>query len=274
MILAFELLILTGCESGPKEVKLAYKFPTDKKFHYKYDGEINSTIYENGKLVDSGEKPQKISYTMETAAITDDGNGRLHYVYSTEPSGANEIAPASAVSDSGVWSTDFVMDPRGRIIDIIAGDETSAETIDYYKKLFEQTSPMYPEEPVSVGYNWNHTVKAVLNTGTTDASTTYKIKALVREAGYDCAVIEYKGTMFIPLADNLSKDPDITASGHDRIDVEGVVYFAYTLGTIVREEETSHVVREGILTRGKQEINFKIDEIRNFTSRLVEIENL
>jgi len=263
MILMVEIIILSGCGTGQKEITLAYKFPLDKKFHYRYEGKTSSTIYENGKLVDSGEKDQRISYTRESVEAIDDNQSKVRFDYISYNG-----------TDSSAWNSEFVMAPNGKIVDILPVDSTTQLSVAYYKKLFEQTSPMYPSEPVPVGYTWNHTVKAVLNDGVTDASTTYKIKSIVREAGFDCAVIEYKGTMFLPLAENISGDPKIKVNGSDRIDVEGVVYFAYTLGAIVREEETSHLVREGSLIRDKNNVKFQINEIRNFTSRLIRVEDL
>ena len=159
----------------------------------------------------------------------------------------------------------------GKIVDVFPEDDLPDESIDYYRRLFEQASPMYPDEPVSVGYIWSHTVKVLLNEGVTDASTTYKIKSFVREAGFDCAVIEYKGNMIIPLSNKCVDEGMVITEGLDRIEVEGVTYYAYVEGMVIREDESSHLIREGIATRNGKPIRFKIDEKRSCTNSLIEI---
>ncbi len=255
------VMMLGGCGTDKKEIKLAYKFDTGKKYHFVYNSQTSTTAYENDKLVYSGDSTFRVSYVQEAVEILDDTSARLRFTYTDENRGGI----------SKTWSTEYVMSTNGEITGLAADEEVTEESVEYYKKLLEQAAPMYPEEAVTEGFTWNHTVRILLDEGATDAKTTYKVKSFVREAGYDCAVIEYKGNMVIPLeADCISEKG--AAVGHDKIEVEGAAYFAYTEGIVIKEEENSKLVREGTVTIEGQTTDFKIEEERSYTCTLTNIE--
>jgi len=261
-------LFLTGCGTAQKEVRLAFKFPLDKIYHYVYNGKISSTAYENGKLAYSGDRTDRITYTQEVVEMLDSTLARLRYIYSmAKDAGGGGDARAKT------WTSEFTMANNGKIVDFSSDENSAVQSRDYFRYLFEQASSMYPEQSVPVGYSWTHSVKVISDTGATDASTTYKVKALVREAGYDCAVIEYKGNMIIPIAEKQAAGSSGVTSGTDRIEVNGVVYFAYTQGIIIKQDESSRLMRTGTMSENGKSVEFKIDERRSYTSSLKQIEN-
>jgi hypothetical protein len=267
MIAAF----LSGCGYGEKQVMLAYRFNSDKIYHFLYDGKTSSTMYENGALVYSGDRIHRIEYSQQVLEIVDSTSGRLLYTYNLM-NNDQAVGTAAYRTGSDTWQTEFLMESNGKIIEFSSGENSSENSLDYYRNLFEQASPMYPDGPVTVGYIWHHTVKVITDRGATDASTTYKVKSLVREAGYDCAVIEYWGNMIIPIDSNLAGGTSRINSGSDKIEVEGTVYFAYTEGIIIREEGNSNLVRQGILIAGGESTEFRIEDRRSYTSMLKNIE--
>ena len=130
--------------------------------------------------------------------------------------------------------------PNGQLIDIDFESERKSARPEYIKQYYEQAFPVFPSQPVTVGYTWTQTTKVKLAEGPVDASTKYTVKSLVREQGYNCAVVEYNGLCVIPLEPT---PPDDTVScarlinGVDRINADGVMYFAYEEGFVVHERE-------------------------------------
>ncbi|MFH2037231.1 MAG: hypothetical protein ABIJ45_12575 [Candidatus Zixiibacteriota bacterium] len=255
------MIILTGCGIENREIHLAYKFNPDKIYHYKYQSQNSYKAYENGQLVYTGDSSFNVVYTQEVVEMIDSLCARLRFEYISKLDGQN---PSN-------WETEYIMFTNGEITGVFDDFDTSNATMQYYKELFEQTSPAYPDEPVKVEFTWKNSTKVLLNGGNTDASTTYKVKAFVREAGYDCAVIEYKGTMILPLPPDGTDDKAVT-KGSDHVTVEGVVYFAYKEGIVIKEEETSHLLREGTVTIDNEAISFKFEEDRTYNSILTRID--
>jgi hypothetical protein len=262
LIIALFTLVLSGCGEQTKEVRLVFKFPVDKVFHYTYDSKNSSVVYENDKKTISDERSNRIAYSQEALKTIDDTTSRLLFSYSqTDNDGKTQ--------DN--WSTECTMLNDGKIIDFTPDGDISDQSLEYYRRLFEQTAPIYPHDLVPEGYSWTNSYKVMLDNGMTEATTTYKIKALAREAGYDCAVIEYKGNIIIPLGDDPMGDGSVKISGTDRINVDGVTYFSYTEGILVRQEEKSHLIRSGTQLKEGKTTAFRIEENRNGLTRLVDI---
>jgi len=264
LLVAIAIFIMVGCGEQTKEVRLVFKFPSEKVYHYMYDSKSSTVVTENDKQTLTGEKSNRITYTQEVVKNIDNTTARLLFSYSQTD---------EETKTEKNWSTTCIMATDGNITEFKPDSNISDETFEYYRQLFEQTSPVYPHEPVPEGYSWTNRYTVLLDKGKTEASTTYKIKAFAREAGYDCAVIEYKGTMIIPLGSNPMGDGSVKISGADHIDVEGVSYFSYTTGILVRQEETTHLVREGTQQKENKSITFRIEENRNNLTRLVDITN-
>jgi len=258
-------ILLTGCETSNRQVSLTYKFAPDKIYHFRFDSRTSSNMYENDNLVYRGDKSHEILYTQETVEIIDSLKARQRFTYTLNRSTDANPGPKN-------WSSEFVMAADGRVIgfdmDSAAGDASLA----YFRQLMEQAAPVYPDQPISPGYSWNNTVKVLLDEGPADAATTYTLNSLVKEAGYECAVIEYKGTMIIPLEKGAGDDPAAEIDGVDRIDVEGVAYFAYKEGIIVKERENSRLLREGTVVKDGKTIEFKIEEDRKSQTILTDID--
>ncbi len=256
------VVVLSGCGEQTKKVRLAFKFPADKVYHYTYDSKSSAVVNENGETTITDERSGRILYSQEVTKTIDSNISRLLFSYTRADEEEKEQVK---------WTTGCIMATDGKIIEFFPDSNLSDESFKYYRRLFEQTAPIYPHELVPEGYSWTNSYKVLLDEGMTEATTSYKIKAFVREAGYDCAVIEYKGNIVIPLGSNPMGDGSVTVKGVDRIEVEGVSYFSYTEGIMIRQEEDSHLVREGTQKKNKKTTSFKIDEDRNSLTRLVDI---
>jgi hypothetical protein len=262
------VICLIGCGNQKKEIRLVYQFSTDDIYYYVHDIKKSTIVYENDSMTYSGDKTYQISYMAETMENINDSKARLFYSYTM----TGEKQEAKKDIKPKKWSSEIIMASNGKIVEFFPDSNISNESIEYYQKMFEQTSPMYPNGLISEGYTWNNSYKVLLDDGMTDASTTYKLKSIVREAGYDCAIIEYKGNMVIPLGNSCSEDTSVAVSGVDRIEVEGVTYFAYTKGITIREEEKSTMIREGTQLKDGKTTSFRIEEKRTTLTRLTDIE--
>lgn len=255
-------IALSGCGEQTKEVRLIFKFPAEKIYHFTYDNKSNAIVYENGVQTVSNKRSDRISYSQEIIETIDSVTSRLLFSYTQTNEDENS---------QNRWNTECIMACDGKIIEFFPDSNISEESFEYYRRLFEQTSPVFPSELVPEGYSWSNNYKVLLDEGMTDATTDYKIRAFVREAGYDCAVIEYNGNMLIPLGTDPIGDGSVTVSGVDRIEVEGVTYFSYTEGILIRQEETAHLIREGTQVKDDKTTSFKIEENRNTLTRLTDI---
>jgi hypothetical protein len=102
----------------------------------------------------------------------------------------------------------------------------------------------------------------------TDALTTYKIRSIVRVQGYDCAVIESKGTVVLPFEKEYpTRDEKVI--GLSTKDVEGITCFAFDEGFIVRYDETFDSRTEGSRIIGDSQSTFVILESGNYSYSLV-----
>jgi len=98
-------IMLNGCGIDNKEVYLAYKFDTGKKYHYVYDSQASYKAYENNKLVYAGDSTFKVAYVQETLENSDSAGARLRFTYTTN--GKN--------NQTETWSTEYTMFPNGEI---------------------------------------------------------------------------------------------------------------------------------------------------------------
>jgi hypothetical protein len=125
--------------------------------------------------------------------------------------------------------------PDGKITDIQATSGQDEKTLDYIRNYYQQGGPVFPDGELSPGHRWTQTTTVKLPDYTLEATTTYRITALAREAGYDCAVIEYDGNMVLPVETDSSGTPEHV--GFDRISGTGLIYFAYNEGLVVLQRE-------------------------------------
>ena len=180
------------------------------------------------------------------------------------------ITPADTAED---WKTvvqyiEYIR-PNGQLTDIDFNSDRKSSRPEYVKQYYEQAFPVFPAQPVEVGYTWTQTTKVTLAEGPVDASTKYTVKSLVRERGYDCAVVEYKGLCVIPLEPTKPEDTLVCSrllEGVDRINADGVMYFAYREGFIVHEREKwcltgsrLQVTRNGDTLKSLVELDHDVD---------------
>ncbi len=236
-------LILLGCDPSIKEVRLAYKFKPSQSREYLNTMKISSTITEAGKPPKSEDYSVRSTLLEQVIAVMDSTRARISLTNITDK-------PNMPVSQTGqnesprAWTIEYLMANNGKIQEFFPEDSSSAAMLETYKNYYEQASPVFPDEPVSENHSWGQTVKLIVKgEGPTNAETKYNVKAFVREAGYDCAIIEYSGNMILPYR-NTEPDGSLLI-GLNRIKSKGVIYFGYVHGMIIKQEETYDIQMEG-----------------------------
>ena len=261
-------LLLAGCGSGVKEAKIAFKFELGQKQQYTNEVKISAQIYDNaGKLTNTSNLSYRSTLYEEVILPSDSSRARIRLtdiVNRPNPSGS----AAGADSITHKWSIECLMGANGKVWDIYAGDSISPDLLNFYKNYYEQALPVFPEQPVKEGDSWRQTIHLLVRKeGVKKAETEYKVRSFVREGGYDCAVIEYKGNMILPFQ-GVEKDGSLVVK-LERVTTKGVIYFAYREGLIIRQQETYNSENEGTRTSGGEVKSFKVISERISTTSLV-----
>lgn len=262
-----------GCTQGDKKVQLRFKLGPETELTYK---QVNRNSVEVIKG-DSTLYDYEITYDAVVSYLTEEMLTDTSWIVDelvtwtwTEPNKEDSTKLDTLSRDRQLKMTMYA---SGRVSDISAIDTTQAHRLEYIKQYYEQGLPHFPAGEHAPGYSWTQTTKVIIPDNpseTTEASTTYTIKSLVRESGYDCAVIEFDGKMFIPV-DMMSED-SAKVTGVDRIKATGAIYFAYREGFIVMQRERWAVDgdREKHLGGGKTEeftVKVQIDSDHNLVQR-------
>ncbi|SYZ74058.1 hypothetical protein TRIP_C60328 [Candidatus Zixiibacteriota bacterium] len=238
------IMLMAGCATEKKEVRLAFKFRPNQKRQYSNEVKVSSKTFESGRVVRTGANSYKTNINEDVVSLADSGQARIRLTDIIEVPSRKDSELAKADPRQEEWSLEYLMAPNGKVLELYPSDSLSTELVTFYKNYYEQALPVFPQNPVSEGYSWSQSVKLIVkNEGTTRAETTYRVRALVREAGYDCAVIEYQGNLVLPFR-GTDKEGALVIK-LERINSDGKIYFAYREGMIVRQEETYTIESEG-----------------------------
>jgi hypothetical protein len=233
-------------------VLLRLKYTQGETLHYEQTSHRTTQVFENDSLAKSHSASQVYTITEEILEVKGD-------LATVRESVMTKIikpkADDSTAADTSEWNDmyTFSVQPNGKVLNMTWENAESDTRIAYLQNYYEQIMPIFPSEEVSPGFSWTQTTKVVIPDDVLEASTTYQVKSLVRESGYDCAVIEYDGTLLLPLQS--SEDEPELLGGLDSIEVSGVTYFAYQKGLTV-------LLRQRLVIDGFREITRDGEAIR------------
>ena len=228
-------VLLTACSVGDKTIMLRFKYEPGQRYVY------DQTSKRKVVLKEADSTTQDYSYTFdmvieqEVRSMSADSVASIWEKDSWKY--ANPDDSDSTRVDTVRNERELLMDvyPNGRIANLRSANDQSVEHLSYIKNFYEQGIPVFPSGELSPGFSWTQTTKVILPDETMEASTTYKIKSLAREGGYDCAVIESQGNLVIPVEPGPTDT--LLISGLDRIQTTGLIYFAYREGMVVLQRE-------------------------------------
>ena len=238
IIFTLTILILIalyfGCTQGEKKIMLSYKYVPGTILTYEQNSHRTTKVLETDSVVED----YKSSYIIHIEQEIIDFKENVGQIKEASSWTHKKKNPDDSTKIDTIETTreiDFFVQTNGKIVDIQFPPDRDDSYTTYVKNYFEQGMPQFPAYEIPVGYSWTQTTKVVLPDETMEASTNYSIKSLVRERGYDCAVIEYEGNLLIPIV----KSPKDSTQRHglDKIQATGMIYFAHKEGFIVLQRE-------------------------------------
>lgn len=228
-------ILFAGCAQGDKKIMLRYKFEPGLKLSYEQVSKKSARVMQADSTIKESSMTFEIQVQQLVKRILPDSVAELVEVSSWRYERPNK--DDSSVTDTVEEGRELVLQvrPDGKVLDVKFGQDQDYSRIRYIRNYYEQGMPIFPPHEVTPGYSWTQTVKVILPGEPMEASMTYKVMSLAREAGYDCVVIECDGHMIIPLEPN-PRD-SVQRSGLDRIKSTGLLYFAYKEGMVVLQRE-------------------------------------
>lgn len=226
---------LVACQQGPKTITLRYKYEPGVTLTYDQTAKRNYKVMENDSLVRESSMSIEARVIQLIKSVNDDGSADVletdQWFYD-RPSKEDSTKMEKITEERRML---IQVKPDGDIVDVKFLDEVSFSSRAYLKNYLEQAMPVFPQGELSPGFSWTQSAKVMMPDESMEASTTYRFKTLVREAGYDCAVIEYEGNLIIPI---LPEPGDsIQVSGVDNIKTTGKLFHAYKEGMVVLQRE-------------------------------------
>jgi hypothetical protein len=238
-------LIISGlsCSSQPTTFKLRVKYdPVGTTAEYKMDSHRVGMVYKNDEMVEEFDVKVEGDILYTTQKVLPDGDCIVleENVWSWD----------EPVDDSGQvkritkdYAYKYRISPLGKMTDMKMLGKPSKQWEDYVISFVEQGMPIFPEEAISAGYKWSQTAMVELpDQNTFEAITDYTIKGTAQKNGYNCAIIEYKGNLAIPLFPEA--DDTLSAFGVDHIELNGILFFAIDAGFGINSEERRRVISE------------------------------
>jgi hypothetical protein len=228
-------VFLTGCTQGEKKIMLRYKFEPGLKLSYEQVSKRRTRVTQADSTIKESSMTFEMKIEQLVERIFSDSTAEIAEVsaWTVERPSKEDFSVTETVEES----RELVLQvrPNGKVLEVKFRHDENYSHIRYMRNYYEQGMPVFPSHEVSPGHTWTQTTKVVLPEEPMEASMTYKVLSLVREAGYDCAVIEYGGDLIIPLEPN--PQDSVPSSGLDRIRTTGFLYFAYKEGMIVLQRE-------------------------------------
>lgn len=234
-MLALIAIIAAGCGQGTKMITLRFKYTPGEKLVYQLTQKTNSQATEGDSVITKG--THEINMTIEDVVrrMVDDSTAEV--LESSKWKFNTIIKNDSNIVDTNQYKREMVMytNPNGKVVDVEFTSEMSESSMEYMRSYIDQAMPVFPSGEHGQGYSWTQTTRVLLDDEPVEASTTYEIKSFAREQGYDCVVISYDGNLVIPVKPN-PKD-SIKRSGVNRIQITGMMYFAYKEGLTVSNRD-------------------------------------
>ena len=250
-------VLLLSCEQGVKKVRLKFKHQPGLTLTYILSQKHHLKVLEADSVTKESSSETEIMVEHNVKRIVDDTTAEIYELLTLKKEVVTTKDTTITWDEGKEWGRILYMEPNGKIADIEFSEETSDYSKEYIKDLYEQGMPVFPSGEVSPGFTWTQTTKVHVEDNQYDASMTYSVKSFAREKGYDCVLIEYDGNMIIPIIP-YEKDGAVR-DGVNRVQMNGVMYFAYKEGVTV--SITEHWAMEGDRT-----INYKEkDKIKEYS---------
>jgi len=247
---------IAGCTQKPSSFFLRAKYePIGKVLAY------SLTSHRSGEKQDNGGPTQKVDSKVEADVVYTTqkilANGNTIVLEETRYFWDAPVGDSGQVKRSTrEISIRQEVSPTGKIVAFTILGESSSSGDNYTRNFYDQAVPVFPEKAVTIGDTWTQSAAVRLPDGSqTSTSTSYRVKGTAVKMGYDCAIIEYKGNVILPI----TRDSSDTAAleGIDRIEMNGLIYFAYVAGISVNAEERRRLIVDRSFVSGGKSVHRK-----------------
>ncbi len=230
-LLALLVFALAGCDQSGKTVSLRFKYEPGMKCSYKLTKKSRSRMIQADSVIWKETRNTTRLINDSVCNLTSDSTAEIAEF--SETSYGLIVRNDSTINDTSVYRSSVVLrlSPNGKVVGFEFPGQDNQESLDYYRDLYQQGYPVFPPGELHQGHTWTQTTSVKLNDGPSEASTTYRIKSFVRERGFDCAVITYKGNLAIPIESD--GQDSVRINGVNRTEFTGLMYFAYRDGFVV-----------------------------------------
>lgn len=129
--------------------------------------------------------------------------------------------------------------PNGKIVDFESQTPMDSTYLAHFRSWYEQACPIFPDSAVGVGSTWEIRNAVTVDSQVMQTSTSFKVRGFERFKGYDCIVVDFDGTIVLPIA--VMKSDSLVRGGRDEIHVVGTFWFAYNEGLFVEQTQKETV---------------------------------
>lgn len=172
------------------------------------------------------------------------------------------------IKEENIWSWDEPVNDSGKVtrktrklaylltvnsrekilnVEVLDGSNTPGR-LKYIESYYTQTMPVFPEEPVEVGYSWTQKTPVTLpDSSSFTGVNVFTVKGTARKKGYNCLIIESKAKAALPVFDN--PETEMVGWGVDWIESNELQYFAIDEGIVVHSESKSRLIVEREYTK-------------------------
>jgi len=268
VILFMFCLLIFGCTGQEKTITLRLRLELGEKLTFYQTTKGRTKAYKADSLTSDRQENWVADYIQEVVSIEPDST--IELLTSTTISGYSFDSLRTPQYDSASHTTgdNLWIKPNGRVVDVKPIDPDLGRSVEWLQQYMEQGMPVFPSGEISIPYSWTQTVRVMLPEETMDASIVFTVKSLVRELGYDCALIEYDGTLYIPVPPS-AKD-STSLGGIDRLTTTGKLYFAYAEGTTILERAHIAIDSERTKLENGKEVAVRYEGFRDVEYALVD----
>lgn len=230
------LLFLTGCTQKPAdEIMLRYSFVQGREKHYDHMIKTNFVVTENGQSSQPVFNDDTIQVMIKCDQIKNDTTAEFYEKVTNQniiPNKDDSTKVDTVVNQIEIY---FDIFRSGKITNIRLDSTYGPHDAETFRRTMEQTSVAFPDHPVTPGFEWKKVTKVYHEGKEWEAEMNSTFKAVVRESGYDCALIEVKGNSIVPV--EVVKPDGTKMVSFDKITVTGYRYLAFKEGLIIRQFE-------------------------------------
>ncbi|MBN1212226.1 MAG: hypothetical protein JXA92_06570 [candidate division Zixibacteria bacterium] len=270
-VILLALFFTYTCDQGTKKVVLRYKHKAGYEMIYATTVKSNLKVLEADTVTKEHSSVTEYRIDNVVKRVLEDSTFE---VYSTSTRSSEVITTKDSTIQNGekkAWERIVYFKPNGKTIDVEFPEPIDSAWADYIRESYKQGLPVFPDGEVFVGYSWTQTTKVLIDDESSLSSTTYKVKSFAREKGYDCVVIEYEGNMVIPIKPYTVEKAKGIREGIDRMDMKGVMYFAYKEGVAVSFRENWKMNGDRKVTKETGEVTgFNVIVEGDYTETLID----